>query len=272
MVIPLLLQIVCQSSKSLSGFVDFYYCITFRARHIAVIKCSAFAIFIHFMHVPGFVIGEFAVAFRAFSLLNCVSVFQYFHLLYLLMVIPLLLQILCHNPIPTFSIQLSRIPRQFRMLGKLQLVIPRLDDFHVDFFPLLNVWVELRSPLVIVGNGFVLGVDEQVDRVIPGILPIGNREFNIREIYPLGLIQTPPDHSPVNAFGDTIVLAPLAIDQLLYVLNHFFLGIEVCQKVVGTILPVGGIHPILFIIIVVVEMWAAFFATPRTKGTTPTEY
>jgi hypothetical protein len=154
------------------------------------------------------------------------------------------------------------------MLGKLQLVIPFFDDFHIDFLPLVNARVELRSPLVIVGNGLVLSVDEQVDRVIPGILPVSNRKFNIREIFPI--LHFIP--ASVNMLGDTIVLAPLAIDQLLYVLNHFFLGIEVCQKVVGTILPVGGIHPILFIVIVVVEMWAAFFATPRTKGTTPTEY
>ena len=162
---------------------------------------------------------------------------------------------------------LGRIPRQFLMLGKLQLAIPFFDDFHIDFLPLVNVWVEFRSPLVIVGNGLVLGVDEQVDRVIPRILPIGNREFNIRQVFPPHFVPV-----PVNALGDKIVLSPLAIDQLLYKLNHFFLGVEVCKEMEGAILPIGGIHPILFIVIVVVEMWAAFFVTPRTKGTTPTEY
>ena len=68
--------------------------------------------------------------------------------------------------------------------------------------------------------------------------------------------------------GDTIVLAPLAVDQLLHELNHFFFGVEVCQKGLATILSVGGIHPIPLIVVVVMEMGALLFTAPRTKGAT----
>lgn len=64
----------------ISIFINFYYGITFRARHITVIKSSGFTILIHIMYILGFVIGECTVTFWAFRLLNYIPVFQYLHI------------------------------------------------------------------------------------------------------------------------------------------------------------------------------------------------